>query len=38
VIDAESIARIFGLFMGLWAMGYGIGKAIAWVRHIQNVA
>jgi hypothetical protein len=38
VIDAASIAQIFGAFMGLWAMGYGIGKSVAWVRHIQNVA
>lgn len=38
MIDAIAIAKIFATLMGCWALGYGIGKAVAWVRHIQNVA
>lgn len=38
MIDAASIAKVFTVLMGLWAMGFGIGKAVAWIRKIADVA
>lgn len=38
MIDAVAVAKIVSTLMGCWALGFGIGKAVAWVRHIQHVA
>jgi len=38
VIDAIAIAKIISTLMGCWAMGFGIGKSVAWVRQIQHIA
>ena len=37
-IDAQMVAYIVGIYSGLWALGYGIGKSVAWVRYIKTVA
>lgn len=37
-IDAAVTAAIFGSMAGLWALGYGIGKIVAWTRHIRAAA
>lgn len=37
VIDAIAIAKIVSVLMACWALGFGIGKSVAWVRHIGNV-
>jgi len=38
VIELATVVKIFASCMGVWAMGYGIGKSVAWTRHIANVA
>jgi hypothetical protein len=38
VIDPVTIAKIFATLMGCWALGFGMGKAVAYVRAIANVA
>lgn len=38
MIDAVVIAKIFATYMGVWALGYGVGKAVAWVRALGSVA
>lgn len=38
VIDAIAIAKIFATLMGCWAMGFSIGKSVAWTRKISSVA
>lgn len=38
MIDDIAIAKIFATLMGMWAMGYGIGNAVAWVAKIKDVA
>lgn len=37
-INAQMVAYIVGIYAGLWALGYGIGKSVAWVRYIKSVA
>jgi hypothetical protein len=37
VIDADAIAKVFATLMGCWALGYSVGKTVAWVRQIVNV-
>ncbi len=37
MIDAQAISEIFGALLGCWALGYGVGKAVAWTRQIVNV-
>lgn len=38
VIDGLAVAAIFSTLMGCWALGFGIGKSVAWVRRIAGVA
>jgi hypothetical protein len=38
VIDAVAVAKIFAALMGCWALGFGMGKAVAYVRAIANAA
>lgn len=33
-----TIFEMFGIAMGFYGMGYGIGVSIAWVKKIQDVA
>jgi hypothetical protein len=37
-ITAEASAAIFAAVMGCWALGFGVGKAVAWTRKIASVA
>jgi len=34
VIDALFIAQVVAGAFGSWALGFGIGKAVAWVRQL----
>lgn len=38
MIDSATVAKIFTVLMGVWGMGYGVGKSVAWVRKIRDVA
>jgi hypothetical protein len=38
VIDDSAILKIFATLMGCWALGYGIGVAVAFVYRIRDVA
>lgn len=37
-LTPSMVAYIVGIYAGLWALGYGIGKSVAWVRYIKTVA
>ena len=37
VIDTATVAQIVAALMACWAMGFGIGKSVAWVRKIVDV-
>ncbi len=37
-LSSAMVAYIVGIYAGLWALGYGIGKSVAWVRYIKTVA
>lgn len=38
MIGAVLVAKVFGAVALSWALGYGIGKAVAYVGHIRNIA
>lgn len=38
MIDAATVASVFGVLMGAWGLGFGVGKAVAWTRKIADVA
>lgn len=38
MIDATAVAYIFASLMGCWAMGFSVGKSVAWTRAIRNAA
>jgi hypothetical protein len=38
MIDAVAVGQVFATLMGCWALGYGIGVSVAWVRKIRDVA
>lgn len=38
MIDAVSVAKIFTVLLGIWALGYGVGQSMAWVRRIRDIA
>lgn len=38
MIDVIIVAKIFSTYMGLWAMGFGIGKSVAWTKAIVSVS
>ncbi len=37
-MTAAIVVKIFSVCMGVWAMGYGVGQAVAWVGKIKDVA
>ncbi len=37
-LSASMVAYIVSIYAGLWALGYGMGKSVAWVRYIKTVA
>ena len=37
-IDAAAVAAIFAMVMGMWAIGFGVGKAVAWTRALRSAA
>ncbi len=38
MIATSVILKIFATYAGCWALGFGMGKAVAWTRKIQAVA
>lgn len=38
MLDAETISLFFGAAAGVWATGFGFGKATAWVRALLSAA
>ena len=38
MIDSAAVAKIFATLMGCWALGFGVGNAVYWVRKIRDVA
>lgn len=37
MIDSATVAQIVATMMGCWALGFGIGKSVAWTRKIVDV-
>lgn len=37
-LSPSMVSYIVGIYVGLWALGYGMGKAVAWVRYIKSIA
>lgn len=37
-MDAAAVAQIVAGLMGCWAAGFSVGKAVAFVRALRNVA
>lgn len=35
-LSAMAVAQIMGAAMGMWALGYGLGQAVAWTRKIRD--
>ena len=38
MIDAEHITLFFGTAALVWVSGFGVGKAVAWMRGLVNAA
>lgn len=38
MISSVVIVKIFVTYAGLWALGFGVGKSVAWTRRISSVA
>lgn len=38
MIDTTAVAFIITSLLGCWAMGFSVGKSVAYVRAIRNVA
>jgi hypothetical protein len=38
VIDSYMAGYVVGWMMGMWSLGFGVGKAVAWTRKIADVA
>lgn len=38
MIDAAAVAKVLGGLMGCWAVGFSVGKSVAFVRALRNVA
>lgn len=36
-MTAEQIGYVIAACMGVWASGYGVGQAVAWVRKLRDV-
>jgi hypothetical protein len=37
MIGLLAIAKVFAALMGCWALGFGIGKSVAWTKRIASV-
>lgn len=37
-ISEAAVVAIFAVLMGLWALGFGLGKAVAWTRALRSAA
>lgn len=37
MISALVVAKIFAIYAGCWALGFGVGKAVAWTRKIASI-
>lgn len=37
-ITAEAVGAIIAVLMGLWALGFGVGHAVAWTRKLRSAA
>ena len=37
-IEAAAVVQIFAAVMGLWALGFGLGKSVAWTRALRGAA
>lgn len=35
-LTATAVVQIMGAAMGMWALGYGLGQAVAWTRKIRD--
>jgi hypothetical protein len=35
-LSAAAVVQIMGVAMGMWALGYGLGQSVAWVRKIRE--
>lgn len=35
-LSAAAVIQIMGVAMGMWAIGYGLGQAVAWTRKIRD--
>lgn len=35
-LTAAAVIQIMGVAMGMWALGYGVGQAVAWTRKIRD--
>lgn len=38
VIDELTVLKIFAVYAGCWALGFGMGKAVAWTKKIASIA
>ena len=38
LIDTAAVVKIIGTLMGCWALGFGVGKSVAWVRALSGAA
>lgn len=38
VIDELTVIKIFAVYAGCWALGFGMGKAVAWTKKIASIA
>lgn len=36
-ISPEVVAMVIASCMGVWALGYGVGQSVAWVRKLRDV-
>ncbi len=38
MIDLIFISKLVASYFGAWAMGFSVGKSVAWTRAIRNAA
>lgn len=36
MIDAAAVAYVIATYFGAWALGFGVGKSVAWTRAIRS--
>lgn len=37
MITVIVVSKIFAVYAGCWALGFGVGKSVAWTRKISSV-